>query len=249
MSRLPTDWINANTPACLNLCDHPTVCVDTGDCQCITSTCVPRQRHLVPPFLRSGDLSFPPSKSEDLSLVDMVERSSWRNVLRPQALNFVGAGVPFPRIHLSGIPESSRKFNEENDVYKLNKDRCFTADSELERAARLLGVKPSEAEITFVPHYQARPDESGEENFNYALETVEGFDATKVIMPFTNDWGQCMHFDWYGGIVLFCVCLGSMINCFFLFFKKNKQTGMFGGCERQRDQKFISLLGRRLVGV
>ncbi len=205
MSQLPTDWVNANTPSCLNLCDHPTVCVDTGDCQCITWTCVPRQRRQVPPFLllHPGDLSFPPSKSEDLSLVEMMERSSWRNVLRPQASIFVGANVSFPRIHVSPIPESVQKWNEENEVYKLTLEHCFTADSELEHAVRPLSVDPSEAEITFVPHYQARPDDSAETMYNYAMKTVEGFDASKVIMPFTNDWGQCMHFDWYGRVFFF----------------------------------------------
>ena len=191
MSRLPTDWINANTLACSNLCEHPTICVDTGDCQCVLSTCVPRKRS---PVSSSGAVSFPPPEFENSTLVEMVERSSWRNVLRPQALSFVGAHVPFPRVHVSSIPESDDKWNRENGIYKFESQHCFTADSQLERAARLTGVQPSGAEMTFVPFYQARRD--GNENYNHALETVEGFDATKVIMPVTHDWGGCMHFEW-----------------------------------------------------
>ncbi len=123
----------------------------------------------------------------------MVESSSWRNVLRPQAWSFV-ANVPFPRVHVSSIPEEDDERNRENGVYKLQPEHCFTADAAIERAARLTGVEPSEAEMTFVPFYQARYD--GEENYNYALATVEGFDASKAIIPVTHDWGQCMHFEW-----------------------------------------------------
>ena len=39
-----TDWAKADLPACSNLCDHPTICVDTGDCQCVLSSCLPRAR-------------------------------------------------------------------------------------------------------------------------------------------------------------------------------------------------------------
>ncbi|KAF8338835.1 uncharacterized protein EI90DRAFT_2908502 [Cantharellus anzutake] len=196
MSRLPIEWVDANLPACSNLCDHPTICLDTGDCQCVLSSCLPRERRLVPVVSDPASISFPPSGPEETTLGDMVKRSSWRNVLRPQAASFVAANVPLPRVHVAPLPEGDRLWNEEYHIDRLQISHCFSADSQLEKALRVMGVEAGvDAEMTYVPHYQARND-GIDQRYQHALKTVAGFDASKVIIPFTHDWGSCMHFQW-----------------------------------------------------
>src|SRR5258708_6420440 len=66
LSTMPTDWIHADMPACTNICKHPTICVDTGDCQCVLSTCVPCERRLI--FSSSDSFPSPPPESKGSSL-------------------------------------------------------------------------------------------------------------------------------------------------------------------------------------
>ncbi|KAF8342878.1 uncharacterized protein EI90DRAFT_3030555 [Cantharellus anzutake] len=196
MSRLPVEWVDADLPACLNVCDHPTICVDTGDCQCVLSSCLARERRLVPAVSDPASISFPLSGPGETTLGDMVKRSRWQNVLRPLAASFVAANIPFPRVHAASLPEVDRIFNEEHQIHKIQNAHCFSADSQLERAVRLIGIGAGDdAEMTYVPNYQTRNDEILR-RYDHALNTVEGFDASRVIVVLTHDWGVCMHFEW-----------------------------------------------------
>ena len=194
LSMMPTNWIHTDMLACTNVCKHPTICVDTGDCQCVLLTCVPHERHLI--FSSSDSFPSPPPESKGSSLADMMEHISWRSILRPQAASFINADVPFPHIHAVTLSESEHEWNEENGVHKLQSGNCFTTDSELEQAVRLMRVEARDAELTFVPHYQARNDNL-EGRYYRAMDTMEGFDALKVIIPFAHDWCPCLYFDWY----------------------------------------------------
>ncbi len=178
LSSYPTDWSNANLPPCSNACDHPTICIDTGDdCQCVLSSCPSLQRFPFSSFANLPLLSSPPpakdtktSEASGSPLVDMVERTSWRSVFRPQASRFVGFNVSFPRIYVTPL---SREVEEHVDNWKdregrkhdigaLRDNHCLSADAQLERAVRRMGVGPpldggeKGAEMVFIPHYQGR---------------------------------------------------------------------------------------------
>jgi len=175
----PTDWAKANLPPCSNLCDHPTVCVDTGDCQCVLSTCLPRPRFPFSSFANLPIKSYPPSSAssassntepgkdgtkEKESLADMVKRSSWRNVLRPQASRLVSVKTPLAQVYAAAISESDQKFSEnwvdgdgvKKDIGALKEIHCMSADDQMEKAVRRMHVRPEGADMTFVRHYQGR---------------------------------------------------------------------------------------------
>ena len=173
-----TDWAKADLPACSNLCDHPTICVDTGDCQCVLSSCLPRARFPFSTFANLPLLSYPPSvsspssttelgkgnKEERESLVGMVERSSWRNVLRPHASRLVSVNTSLAQIHVARISESDRLFHDnwtdregnKEDIGALRTMHCTSADDQLEKALERMHVQPEDAEMTFIRHYQGR---------------------------------------------------------------------------------------------
>lgn len=76
LSTRPTEWAHADLPACSYICGHSTICVYTGDCPCITSSCVERLRF---PFFDSQHRSlstFPPPPSNNRSLAERVGQSS-----------------------------------------------------------------------------------------------------------------------------------------------------------------------------
>ena len=39
--------------------------------------------------------------------------------------------------------------------------------------------------------------------YNHARENTPGFDPSRVIVPFTHDWGPCLAFEWC--VLLICV--------------------------------------------
>ncbi|KAF8338858.1 uncharacterized protein EI90DRAFT_3117929 [Cantharellus anzutake] len=237
LSSHPIDWSNANLPACSNACDHPTICVDTGDCQCVLSTCPASQRFPFWSFANLPVLSYPPpslspselkteSKSAESPLVEAVKRSSWRNVLRAQASRFVGFNISFPRIYVAPLSNDDEEWvknwkDQEGRMYDigaLREKHCLSADAQLERGVKRMGVPPpipdfgvgegegvkkvkgeeNGAEIVFVPHYEGRWN-SGKRiqgTYEHTWKTVRGFDASKVIIPFTFDWGLCLTFEW-----------------------------------------------------
>lgn len=109
-------------------------------------------------------LSYPPQHSKHMSLVEMVEHSSWRNVLRPQASRFIGTKTPFPRIHVPPPSNADRLLREEYvdeygkkyDVGLLRGRDCFSADDQLEKGVARMDIAAKGAETTFVRHYQNR---------------------------------------------------------------------------------------------
>lgn len=175
-----TDWAKAGLPACSNICDHPTICVDTGDCQCVLSSCAPRARFPFSAFANLPILSYPPPstsspsstaverrqerRKEKQSLVNMVKRSSWKNVLRPQASRLVSVNASLAQIHVAPVSESDRLFHENwrddedqtKEIGALRKMHCMSADDQMEKALARMHVTPENAEMTFVRHYQGR---------------------------------------------------------------------------------------------
>lgn len=163
----PHLWANADLPSCSNSCDIPTVCINTGNCQCVISSCAARQRFPFSSFASSSALSYPPPKlSPTVSdhpnfkpLPEMVQQSSWLDILRPQAARFVKAGMPLLKVHVGELyPEDARWRQEVGTSISTLKPGggCFSADTSLEAALSLMGVAKEDAEYTFIPYYQTR---------------------------------------------------------------------------------------------
>ncbi|KAF8307622.1 hypothetical protein DL93DRAFT_2232130 [Clavulina sp. PMI_390] len=213
MSRLPTEWAHANLPACSNICSdgHPTECVDTGDCQCVLSSCVRRNRFPFADHAYKNDLSYPPqpiaSQNKALTLKESVARASWMSILRPQVASYFSTHPRYPRVHvpslspldvyrLANLKGSDGKILEPD---KLLKEHCFSADAQMEKGLmRMETTSTNASEMVFVRHYQGRSltNEPLEDTYEWVRWSVEGFDESKVIIPFTQDWGQCLTFEW-----------------------------------------------------
>ena len=94
----------------------------------------------------------------------MVKRSSWRNVLRPQASRLVGVNTSLAQIHVAPLSESDRLFREnwvdgegeKKDIGALRSMHCMSADDQMEKALERMHVRPEDSDMTFVRHYQGR---------------------------------------------------------------------------------------------
>ncbi|KAF8307239.1 hypothetical protein DL93DRAFT_2177708 [Clavulina sp. PMI_390] len=213
LSRLPTEWAYANLPACSNIChdDHPTVCLDTGDCQCVLSSCVARNKFPFTDYAYMNDISFPPPSTAgqkgQATLEERVVRASWRSTLRPQAASYLSSHPRFPNIHVAPLtPDDAdwlanlRGLNGEMvEPGTLMNEHCYSADAQMERGLMRMGSVPAKAaEMVFIRHYQGRFNSDGriDHTYQWVRQNVEQFDESKVIIPFTHDWGQCLAFDW-----------------------------------------------------
>ncbi|KAF8307625.1 hypothetical protein DL93DRAFT_2171636 [Clavulina sp. PMI_390] len=210
MSRLSTEWTHAKLPACSNIChdDHPTVCVDTGDCQCVLSSCVSRKRFPFADNAFKNDLSFPPQLSAGVeTLEERVARVSWMSAVRPQVASYLSTHPRYPKIHVAPmsptdaerIPNLKGFDGEKMEPDKLREAHCFSADAQMEKGLIRMGSVPAnDAEMVFIRHYQGRyaTNEPIKDTYQWVRENVEGFDESKVIIPFTQDWGQCLDFAW-----------------------------------------------------
>lgn len=162
---VPADWRFRSLNFCTNLCDHPTICVDTGNCACSQSSCTPRARFPFGRFANLPDLSYPPTKIDWNSisghdpdvLVDQVAKSSWLNVLRPSARRYLSRDPEFPAINLTRIPDEDQKHRDENpdeyDRLQTAWHGCFSADSVMERGVKLLSDVYKPGSLVFMPYY------------------------------------------------------------------------------------------------
>ncbi|TXT08894.1 hypothetical protein VHUM_03022 [Vanrija humicola] len=205
----PHDWRMRGRDVCTNLCDHPTVCLDTGDCACGQASCVPRLRFPFAPFANTPDLSYQPHLTVDWekietknpgALVAQVERSSWQNVLRPGARRWLGRNPDWWPINVTRLPDEAQSDRDDNpdhyDRLQTESHGCYSADSVMERGAKALS-KPIENDgrtLVFLPHWEYTlrfpPVYEWAKN---ALEhnIPKPFDTSRMIVPFTFDWGRC----------------------------------------------------------
>ncbi|KZO99765.1 glycosyltransferase family 47 protein [Calocera viscosa TUFC12733] len=199
------DWSNAQLPACTNLCDHPTICLDTGDCQCTLSVCPVASRFPFSSVANLPRLSYPsepaslthPEHDGSNRLLDTVKHSSWLNVLRPHASRYIGTGDSWPKIHVAGYAPRMQAWLDTagKDVDKLQPKNCFSADAAMEHALREIGVPASEADMVFLPHYQRRR-RLFDDDVEYLYSTIPGLNPRNVVIPFTHDYGVCSGWDW-----------------------------------------------------
>ncbi|KAG9010852.1 hypothetical protein FRB90_007583 [Tulasnella sp. 427] len=204
-------WIHANLPACSNSCDHPTICVDSGNCQCVLSSCPALQRFPFLSFANLPVLSYPPLQGDEAPsddpdfnpLLDMVKKSSWLNVLRPQASRFIGTNTPFIKVHVGELHPAEEEWRATNpdakSMHLLKDAHCFSADTSMESAIKVvMDVSQKDADFVFVPHWQGRTwtHELLHRTYNYSRDHNPYFDPNRVIIPYTHDWGLCQAFEW-----------------------------------------------------
>ncbi|KAG8863958.1 hypothetical protein FRB96_006831 [Tulasnella sp. 330] len=206
---IPREWVDAYPAPCSNMCSLPTVCVDTGDCQCVLSSCPPiLSRKSSAQFDASSDPSGVPLSPQAVGdtevrtpLVDMVVRSSWRGVIRPQALTVIDAGV-IPRVYVGPFTPKDQEWRQNDTVgktvHRLRPLNCFSADSSMELALLHMNVSVEESDYTFIPMHQGRDGatERLPRTYEFNIVNTPHFDPQRVIIPFTHDWGLCMAFDW-----------------------------------------------------
>ncbi|KLT45199.1 hypothetical protein CC85DRAFT_282690 [Cutaneotrichosporon oleaginosum] len=204
----PADWRFRDRDVCTNLCDHPTVCLDTGKCACAQAACSRRLRFPFADFANLPHLSWPPEKAsldwdavlkaDPAALVAQVERSTWLNVLHPAARRYLSSKPAWPKANVTFMPDDEEKAYK-NDPEKYEKIQtewhgCFSADSVLERGTRLISHNYEKGDLVFMPHYSytLRFPPIGDWVTN-ALEhhLPKDFDTADMIVPFTFDWGRC----------------------------------------------------------
>ncbi|KAK8844534.1 hypothetical protein IAR55_006381 [Kwoniella newhampshirensis] len=202
----PFDWRLRTLDTCTNLCDHPTVCLDTGDCACALGACSSRIRYPFTAFANVPSLSYPPPTIhwDELAMYDpdvlikQVAQSSWFNVLRPPARRYLQGKPNFPSINLTRLPD---EIQSDRDDYPGDFDKvqstphgCFSADSVMERGVKALSQQYSKDSLVFMPYFAGTkmmpPVEPWIQN---ALDhnLPSDFDPTGLIVPFTFDWGVC----------------------------------------------------------
>jgi len=161
----PHEWRIRGLDHCTNLCDHPTVCLDTGDCACALSACVPRVRYPFTAYFNVTGLSYPPptinwdevETNDPLILVRKIAQSSWLNVLRPQARRYLQSTPAWPDINLTRLPDEIQENRDTNwgDFNKLQSTPhgCFSADSVLERGVKELSREYKSDSLVFMPYF------------------------------------------------------------------------------------------------
>ncbi|KAJ7623651.1 hypothetical protein FB45DRAFT_1089419 [Roridomyces roridus] len=197
----PFQWVDRGLPPCTNDCEHPTVCVDTGDCACTAALfCRQPERFPFSSSLHSERISYPPSPWPSNSLLDLVQQTSWLNVLRPESVRYISTDPSWPKVHIAIVDAASEALRGPNleAVGTLMDRDCFSADASLELALRGVQTSVDKADIIFQPYYHSRMwTESGslESLFdNLTANYAEGL--LPIVMPLTYDWGLCMYFTW-----------------------------------------------------
>lgn len=159
----PGQWKHRHMKTCTNLCDHPTTCLDTGDCACVLSSCTSIARF---PFASSANLdqfSYPPISNtidpkDNQSLINLVEHKSWLNVLRPAASRYLARDPKFPPVHVTQLPpdvvENRKTEWWKYDRFLPGKPGCFSADSILERGLASMNTSYAKDGFVFLPYFQ-----------------------------------------------------------------------------------------------
>nr|XP_031859815.1 uncharacterized protein CI109_004663 [Kwoniella shandongensis]KAA5526887.1 hypothetical protein CI109_004663 [Kwoniella shandongensis] len=202
----PFDWRLRSLDTCTNLCDHPTICLDTGNCACALSACSSRIRYPFTAFANVPALSYPPPTIhwDELAMYDpdvlikQVAQSSWYNVLRPPARRYLQGKPAFPTINLTRLPEEVQSDRDDHpgdfDKLQSTPHGCFSADTVMERGVKALSQRYEKNSLVFMPYFAGTkmmpPVEPWIRN---ALEhnLPADFDPTNLIVPFTFDWGVC----------------------------------------------------------
>ena len=160
----PAEWRHRDLPICMDLCDSPNVCLDTGDCACGQFSCKSRQRSPWALATESPNLFSQASRSNQSAWAEAdylskeVNRSSWLRVLHPHAARYFSQQPRFPKINVTSLPENvqTQRTNEPDRYDNLlpGTPGCFTADSAMERGLKLLSSEYDPESFVFLPYYE-----------------------------------------------------------------------------------------------
>lgn len=186
-------------PACWNNCDNPSICVQTGACQCVVADfCPPVRKNPLTPdaaiALQNKKL-IKVTTSQDF--VRAVREISWKDVLLPEAARLIEAFPDMLKVHVVSGYEGEEAI-ESAECHKLQDTHCFSADSIIYRAMREISVPVEESELIVLPVYQHC--EGAEfilhDVMAYARKTIPDILNRSVSIVMVHDWGICVHFAW-----------------------------------------------------
>ncbi|KAJ9095023.1 hypothetical protein QFC21_005816 [Naganishia friedmannii] len=197
ISRLPHDWVLRELPTCMNHCENPVKCVQTGHCRCIATDECPTKRAnpLTPLELPTGNKLI--SITTNADFVKAVGNLRWQDVILPSAMRVMETFPDLIKVHVVSGYENEEAI-EAADCHKLQTKHCFSADSILYRAMRTISVKPEEADLIILPVYQHCDGAPFllHDVMKYATQTVPNLINRPVSLTLTHDWGICEDFAW-----------------------------------------------------
>jgi hypothetical protein len=197
ISRRPHDWVLRELPTCMNHCDNPVKCVQTGHCRCIQTDECPTKRAnpLTPLELPTGNKLI--SITTNADFVKAVDNLRWQDVILPSAMRVMETYPDLIKVHVVSGYENEEAI-EAADCHKLQSRHCFSADSILYRAMRTISVTPEEADLIILPVYQHCDGAPFllHDVMKYATQTVPNLINRPVSLTLTHDWGICEDFAW-----------------------------------------------------
>lgn len=196
--RPSVQWSMRDKAICANLCDHPTVCLDTGDCACAQSNCVWPKRFPFAEYAGTGKTSYPPNLL-DYSLAERAKVTPWLSVLRPHARRYFTNSPGWWEMNVTRVPPDveDERLNKDPDKFdrvQTESHGCYSADSSMERAAKFISQPWRKNALVFLPHWEYTL------RFPPVVEWVKNatkqhlppeFDLKDMVVPFTFDWGRC----------------------------------------------------------
>ncbi len=198
-STRPSDWLHKGLPSCWNKCDSPSVCVQTGECQCVVADFCPPSRNnpLTPNVFAAVAAKKLIKIGTTQDFVRAVAQVNWKDILLPQAARLIEAFPDILSVHVvGGYPREDEI--ESAECHKLQDTHCFSADSIIYRALRHVSVPADEAELILLPVYQHC--EGAEfllhDVLNYASLHIPKIHERPVSVVMVHDWGICIDFAW-----------------------------------------------------
>lgn len=197
ISRRPSDWVLRELPTCMNHCDNPVKCVQTGHCRCIQTDECPTKRGnpLTPLELPTGNKLI--SITTNADFVKAVGNLRWQDVILPSAMRVMETYPDLIKVHVVSGYENEEAI-EAAECHKLQSKHCFSADSILYRAMRTISVKPEDADLIILPVYQHCDGAPFllHDVMKFATLTVPEVINRPVSLILTHDWGICEDFAW-----------------------------------------------------
>jgi hypothetical protein len=193
----PHDWKDRDYPVCMNDCSSPTVCVNNGECRCIQAdNCPVEARNPIAPIPVSAHSRLIKITTND-DFAKAVSKISWKDLLLPEAKRVIDEFPGFIKVHIVSGYEGEDEI-EALDCHKLGDNHCFSADSIMYKAMRIISVPAEQADLIILPAYQQCVGGSFllHKIYHHALQTIPNFRTRPKTVVLTHDWGICINFAW-----------------------------------------------------
>ncbi|KDE08122.1 hypothetical protein MVLG_01603 [Microbotryum lychnidis-dioicae p1A1 Lamole] len=200
-------WSAKSLPICPIDCDAPLKCIATEKCMCTRDRCGISGRNGPFPSVAGSDrISF--SKTvvpvAKLTLQQRVDAIPWERVLLPGAQHAFATPLnDLPFAHVIALPKSVDNHLTSPACWNIDKSPLpFLGDHILIEALKERSVPLAEADFVMVPYYQGCYYNYLQENTFKKLADTIGFTesrtasvphlkASKIVVPFTHDFGSC----------------------------------------------------------